>query len=375
MAQFHRILIVGGGIAGLTLARALQLRGFVPELIERESTWPVTGAGIAVQPNGMWVLNVLGVGTSVEEKGAIIRRWGFYDDKGDLLFETDLNALWGEAARFVGIERSRLHQVLVNATDSVPRRLGVALSSLAQRDTKVLANFSDLTSGEYDLVVGGDGISSTVRRLALSTDLPVNLNAMNWRSIAPIRPGGLTSLQFHVGDGHFFGLCPVGEGRTYGFGYMMQTPTHDPVDGRLERLRARFASLGPLVQEYLAALNRDDQVICSAMQCLDEAKWYRGRVLLIGDAAHASSPLMGQGGCMAMEDALILAEELSQAPTLENALRAYVMRRKSRVEWVQQQSLATAKNLGTPPSARNPILRERGEEMMRARFTPLLPPA
>jgi len=369
-----RILIVGGGIAGLTLATALHQRGFSPTLIEREPTWPVIGAGIAVQPNGMRMLHALGMGVAAEQAGTIIRRWYFCDGQGDVLCETDLEALWGGIASFIGIERTELHRVLVAGAAAVPHRLGTSLMSLTQDRQSASVGFSDGSGGEYDLVVGADGIASTVRRLTLSTAAPADLGAMNWRGIAPIRPRGLTGLQFVLGDGFFFGLCPVGEGRTYGFGYVMQPRAHDPLEGRLARLRARFAVLGGLVPEYLASLERDDQVHCAAMEWVDVDEWHMGRVVLIGDAAHASSPLMGQGGCMAMEDACVLADVLRSEATVESALCSYVRRRRPRVEWVQQQSIAAAKNLGMSPAIRNTALRERGDQMMQARFAPLIPP-
>ncbi len=195
---------------------------------------------------------------------------------------------------------------------------------------------------------------------------------MNWRSIAPIRPGGLATLQFLLGDGCFFGLCPVGEGRTYGFGYIMQPRSHDPLEGRLERLRNRFASFGGPVPEYLASLERDEQVHCSAMERVDVDEWHTGRIVLIGDAAHASSPLMGQGGCMAMEDACVLGETLRCAATVDSALSDYASRRKPRTKWVQSQSIAAAESLRMSPSIRNAALRERGDQMMQSRFGPLI---
>jgi 2-polyprenyl-6-methoxyphenol hydroxylase-like FAD-dependent oxidoreductase len=165
----------------------------------------------------------------------------------------------------------------------VPHRLGISLVSLSQDNRRVFAEFSDGSAGQYDLVVGADGMSSTVRKLTLMTALPADLGAMNWRSIAPIRPLGLSALRFVLGDGCFFGLCPVGEGRTYGFGYVMQPRFHDPVDGRLERLRDRFEAFGRPVQEDLASLERDDQVICSAMEWIDVDQWHVDRVVLVGD--------------------------------------------------------------------------------------------
>ena len=187
-----------------------------------------------------------------------------------------------------------------------------------------------------------------------------------------IRPGGLTALTFLLGDRSFFGLCPIGEGRTYGFGYVMQPRYHDPLEARLERLRNRFAAFGGLVREYLTSLDRDEQVHCSAMEWVDLEEWYNGRVVLIGDAAHASSPLMGQGGCMAMEDAYVLAEVLRTADTVGSAMSSYVTRRKPRIKWVQQQSIAAAESLGMQSTVRDAALRERGNQMMEARFAPLV---
>jgi 2-polyprenyl-6-methoxyphenol hydroxylase-like FAD-dependent oxidoreductase len=165
----------------------------------------------------------------------------------------------------------------------------------------------------------------------------------------------------------------MGAGRTYGFAYVVQPRFRDPLEGRLERLRNRFAKFGRGVQDYLASLERDDQVICSTMEWMAFDKWHAGRVVLVGDAAHASSPLMGQGGCMAMEDACVLAEELRAAATVESALASYVSRRKPRVEWVQRQSMAIGESLTVAAAVRNAVVRERGNAGMQARFGPLVP--
>lgn len=372
MAEVERILIVGGGIAGLTLAAALHQRDFSAELVERNQTWPAVGAGIAVQPNGIRILRALGMDRAMEEVGAIIRSWGFCDQDGKLLCETNLRALWDGVAPFIGAERSKLHEVLVAGAAAVPHRLGTSLVSLAQSNDRVAAMFSDRTVGEFDLVVGADGISSTVRALAMTSVSPTDLGAMNWRSVAPVCPAGSTALLFLLGDGCFFGLCPVGRGRTYGFGYVVQPRFHDPVVGRLERLRNRFAGFGRPVRDYLAALERDDQIHCSSMEWVDVDQWHRGRVVLIGDAAHASSPLMGQGGCMAMEDAFVLADLLRSEASVDIALSLYARRRKPRIQWVQQQSIATAEGLRLPPTVRDEMLRERGDQMMQSRFGPLV---
>jgi hypothetical protein len=148
MADIDRILIVGGGIAGLTAAAALHRKGFAAELVEREQNWPTVGAGIAVQPNGMRVLNALGTGAAVKRAGAVIRHWGFCDEQGELLCETDLEALWGSGAPFIGIERSKLHQALVAGAAPARHRLGTSLASLSQESRYVTTVFSDGSTGE-----------------------------------------------------------------------------------------------------------------------------------------------------------------------------------------------------------------------------------
>ena len=372
MAKIETILVVGGGVAGLTTAAALHRHGFTTELVERQQSWHALGAGFLVQANGMRMLLSLGLAAGVEDAGVVVRRWQFCDEQGEVLSETDLEALWGDAGPCVGIERSRLQRALLPGVSNLRRRLGTSVISVVQDDRRVSVGFSDGSTEDYDLVVGADGIRSTVRALTLTAAAPSDLGAMNWRSIAPIRPAGLTGLQMHMGDGCMFGLVPMGAGSAYGFAYVIQPRLHDPLEGRLDRLRNRFATFGGRVQEYLASLKRDDQVICSAMEWMEFEKWHTGRVVLVGDAAHASSPMMGQGGCMAMEDACVLAEELRAAATVESALASYVSRRKARVEWVQHQSMAVGESLIIPSAVRNATLRQRGNEAMHARFGPLV---
>lgn len=374
MASIERILIVGGGIAGLTLATALHQQGLAAELVERSPSWQAVGAGIAVQPNGMRILHALGIGSAVERAGAVICRWDFCDEAGAVLSATDLEALWGNNGPFVGIERVKLHSVLRAAAAAVPVRLGLTVESLVQRDTHVSVSFNDGSTGTYDLVVGADGVTSRVRALTLSMASPVDGRQMVWRSIAPTRPHGLATLQFHLGDGCFFGLCPVGGGKTYGFANVAVAPFQEPVQGRRERLRQRFAGFGSVVQEYLAGLDSDEQIHCSSITWLERAEWYAGRVVLIGDAAHASSPMMGQGGCLAMEDAYVLAEVLCSGASVEQALATYVSRCAPRVTWVQQESSAVAVSIGLSPNVRNAALRVHGDQLLRQRFAPLLSP-
>jgi 2-polyprenyl-6-methoxyphenol hydroxylase-like FAD-dependent oxidoreductase len=372
MADVERILIVGGGIAGLSVATALHRQGLTPELVERSTTWPAVGAGINLPANGVRVLRALGVGEAVDRTATVIRRWGFFDQQGALLCETDLEDLWRDVGPSLGITRVRLQEALV-AGAAVPHRLGVSLTALTQDDDRVRVSFSDGTSGDYDLVVGADGIHSTVRELALSASSPSYAGTMAWRSVIPTRPPGILDMMVLMGEGCFFGLAPMGEGHTYGFGAVGGARFKDPIVGRLERFRRRFAEFGAPVPAYLAALQSDEQLHFGAIEWVEVDEWHRGRVVLLGDAAHAGPPHMGEGGCMAMEDALVLADVLRKAKSVESALGAYVRRRRPRAGWVQEQSRAAAQAWVLPPAIRNAVLRERGDQMFRDRYRPLIP--
>jgi 2-polyprenyl-6-methoxyphenol hydroxylase-like FAD-dependent oxidoreductase len=176
-----------------------------------------------------------------------------------------------------------------------------------------------------------------------------------------------------LGEGRFFGVVPMGEGYTYGFGAVDGDRFEDPLVGRLERFRRRFVGFGGPVPAYLAALQSDEQIHVGPIEWVELDEWYCGRVVLIGDAAHAGPPHMGEGGCMAMEDALVLADCLCQADSVEHALEAYLRRRRPRADWVQEQSRAAAQAWVLPPAVRNAALRERGDQMFRDRYRPLIP--
>jgi 2-polyprenyl-6-methoxyphenol hydroxylase-like FAD-dependent oxidoreductase len=322
----------------------------------------------------MRVLRALGLDSAVTRAGAVMRRWSFCNAQGEVLCTTDLEALWGEVGPCIGIERGKLHKALLAGAAGVPARLGIAVTGLTERADRVVVDFSNGSRADYALVVGADGIHSTVRALALGRPSPRYAGQVVWRSVIPACPRGVDHMSVVMGDGCFFGLLPMGRGRTYGFGGLDAPEAFDdPLEGRLERFRRLFGSLGGPVPEYLAALECDEQLRYDAIEWVDLDRWHTGRVLLIGDAAHAGPPHMGQGGCMAMEDALVLSQCLRAADTLANALDEYVRRRRPRTDWVQEQSRAALAAWLLPPAVRDAALRARGDEMMHARYAPLSP--
>jgi FAD-dependent urate hydroxylase len=277
-------------------------------------------------------LRALGLGDAIGRAAAVVPGWAFLDQHGGCLCETDLTDLWGEVGPCLGITRVRLQEILVAGASGVPVRLGQAVTGLACDGTQVTVTFSDGSAGDYDLVVGADGIHSTVRRLAVSPAPPRYAALMAWRSVIPARPAGLTQLTILTGERCFFGLVPMGDGHTYGFAGIDGDRFDEPLAGWLDRFRQRFAGFGGPVPAYLAALRRDDQLHFGPIEWVDLDCWHAGRVALVGDAAHAAPPHMGEGGAMALEDAVVLAELLPGADTVSEALHAYEARRRPRVD-------------------------------------------
>jgi 2-polyprenyl-6-methoxyphenol hydroxylase-like FAD-dependent oxidoreductase len=202
----------------------------------------------------------------------------------------------------------------------------------------VRVRLSDGSERRAALLVGADGLRSRVRELVFG---PVPLRYAGstcWRLVAP-RPPGLRRMQEMWHRGLRFGVLPIGGGRVYAFATAHAPEgTADPVEGRLERLRRRFAAFAPPVAAVLAGVDDPAAILHDDLRELVHRPWHRGRVVLLGDAAHAMTPNMGQGAAMALEDAAVLAELVAGAADPADALPAWSARRAPRVTWVQHQS-------------------------------------
>ena len=361
MVTVRRILVVGGGIAGLSAAVALRQRGFTPEVVESRAAPPAEGAAITLHGNGVRALRALGLGPALDAAAAVVPRWACHDQRGDLLCQTDLTALWEGVAPCLGITRSRC-----SGSCGRRRRCATAVRlrrcRLRQDDRRVRVAFADGSSGDYDLVVGADGIGSTVRRLAVSDVAPTRTPTVGWRGVAAGRPAGVDHLVLLLGEARFLGLVPVGGGNTYGFA---------GTDAGEEPLADRLAGFGGPAPDFLARLDATT-VHGAPIGGVTLDRWYDRRVVLVGDAAHATLPHMGQGGSLAVEDALVLADELAGAETLPAALHAHTRRRRPRVDWVHEQSRRAAAAWTLPAAVRDAALRAHGDHLLQERYRPLL---
>jgi FAD-dependent urate hydroxylase len=370
MGENHcRILIVGAGLAGLALTRALHRAGFAPQLIERETGWEDAGTGMYLPANGVRALRALGLQDTVAARAAPIPHQRLLDHRGRLLTNIDLHQLWGDVGPCLALPRGDLHQVL---REDAPVRMGRTVRSLEHLEGPVGATFDDGSSGEFDLVVGADGLRSTIRRLAVDPRPPTPVGQHSWRFLAACPPEVITWTVM-LGRGTSFLTVPVGQGLVYC--YADRTTDGAELDGDpVGHLRQRFAGFAAPVPQLLEQLQDPARIHVAPIEQVAEERWGRGAVVLVGDAAHGMSPNMAQGAALAFEDALVLAACLRDGGTVSDALAGFVARRSRRTGWVRAQTHRRDRTRNLPPVVRDLTLRAFGPQIFRSNYQPLLEP-
>ena len=340
----HRVLIVGGGIAGLALARLLARDGAAVEVIERDDVPRTAGAGLYLPGNAVRALRALGV----EPQGCEIPRQRFCDHRGRLLCEVDVARLWAGVGPCLATHRADLHALLLEAAGDVPIRRGLTVERIAGP----AVGLSDGSGGDYDLVVGADGIHSGVRALVFGPAAVPRLVGQTGRRFLAPRPPGVTTWSVMLGRDATFLTMPLDEEWAYCYW-----------DGTSA---AAFAAPAP------ALLAGAGEVHVAPIEEVALDTWVRDRVVLIGDAAHATSPNMAQGAAMALEDALVLAATLREIGSVPGALAAFESARRPRTDWVRAQTHRRDRTRTLPPVVRNGVLRLAGRRIFRANYRPLL---
>jgi 2-polyprenyl-6-methoxyphenol hydroxylase-like FAD-dependent oxidoreductase len=349
------VLVVGGGIAGLSLATALTSRGIGCEIVEREAQWTTVGAGIALYPNGLRVLGALGLDRAVEEAGMAIELVRTLTASGDVISEFP-GEVWEAVGRTVAIHRAALQGVLLDAAAGVPTRMDTTVVAMNELDSGVEAEFSDGTRGTYDVVVGADGIRSTVRALRFDPSPPRYVGQMYWRTTVDAEVVPTATMMFD--SQRFVAMLPLGNGQTYLAAQLFCAERFELAPATwIDEVQERFSDFAAPVADALRQLDQDVLHFGPAEE-IERDEWRAGRVLLIGDAAHACSPTLAQGGSLAFEDAFVLAELLAAADDLDAALDAFVARREPRARWVRERTRLHMQvlNAGAPQLAE--LLRE-----------------
>jgi 2-polyprenyl-6-methoxyphenol hydroxylase-like FAD-dependent oxidoreductase len=365
-----RILIVGGGIAGLALGRALREQGVLPEIIERAASWPTGGTGLYLPGNGVRALGALGLADTLMDRAVRMSHQRILDHTGRQLAELELSTLWNPVGPCVGIARGELHGILLEGVAGVPMRLGTTLTALSQEDDGVDVAFADGSTGTYDLVVGADGIHSSIRRLVFGNIHPRYLGLVSWRFLVD-RAAAIDTWTAMLAPRQAFLVMPVGPNRLYCYADLATPATEDPTGRDLDRFRALFVEFADPVPGILSELESFDSIHFSPIEEIVVNTWIQGRVVLIGDAAHATSPNMAEGASMALEDALVLARMLAMHGSPDEALSAFSERRRTRIRWVQQRTHRRDRIRALPVPLRDLALRLAGTALYQRDYRPL----
>jgi 2-polyprenyl-6-methoxyphenol hydroxylase-like FAD-dependent oxidoreductase len=362
VSEGRRVLVVGGGIAGLAAARAMLARGFEPDVVERDQSWPRPGAGVYLPANAVRALGALGLHDRFVDRACLITRQRFLDHRDRVLLEVDLAAVWAATGPCAAISHSGLHELL---RAGVPVRTGTTVTALVEQGPRVHATFDDGSTGDYDLVVGADGIHSWVRAVVFSGQPPRSLALASWRFLVD-DAGDVSSWTVRLGHGRTFLTVPLGHGRTYCYADVDAPSGLDPTGGDPAGLYDEFAEPVPTLMQALTTIK--DSVHFSPIQEVVQVPWVSGRVVLVGDAAHAMSPNMAEGVGMALEDALVLAETL----VADRPLQDYEARRRPRVAFVQTQTHRRDRTRNLPAVVRDTSLRLAGRRIFRSNYRALV---
>ncbi|QDZ13598.1 FAD-dependent oxidoreductase [Humibacter ginsenosidimutans] len=336
------IAVVGGGIAGLTAATALSRQGHRVEVLERQSEWPAVGWGLTLTGPALRALRSIGLDQACIAVGYPIDSINNCDVRGVTFHTVEPPSLLGPGEPvMVGIGRPALSRVLREAAQNAGATLtlGAKVVSIDDEGDSATLVLDDGTRKTVDLVVAGDGVHSAARTAIGIDEEPRFLGQAVWRTTVQ-RPSSIDRLTTFNGQEHSSGIIPISEHDAYVF-------TTQIVDDRSADADVDLAAdlrelLSPLEGEMAALrdgiVDSERVVRRPVMAIIVEEPWYRGRTVLIGDAAHTCAPGMVSGAALAIEDAVTLADELGARESVAGALDAFFRRRLDRARLVVEAS-------------------------------------
>ena len=325
-----RIAIIGGGIGGLTAALALRQCGFESEVFEQAPALLDVGSAIALWPNATRVLDWLQLGDKILERAGVLEEVRWLDQQGHLI---NCVRISGER-RFpsVALHRADLQHVLLQALPETSIHLGHTLVDYKHRGDRIIASFANSHTVQANFLIAADGVHSRVRAQFIDDGDPIERGYNIWRGISPTIPSAMppgTALELY-GCGKRFGIGPIGLRRTGWWATVNDEST--------DELSELFAGWYPPVLELIETTPPASILKTGAFDRLPVLKWGEGHMTMIGDAIHPTTPNLGQGGCLAMEDAVVLARCFEKYGANEEALRQYEHRRYKRTTAVSRYS-------------------------------------
>lgn len=335
----NRVLIVGGGPAGTIAALALHEKGIEVEIVEIEDSFKAVGIGVNLQNSPLRALNQLGLVEDILELGHPTPVVNMLNAQGDPIAPPiSPPSLLPGMPPAIAIGRGELAQLFGGKVlqKGIKVRLGQTFTSLTQVNGKVQVNFTDGSEDQYDLVIGADGINSKVRAEIFGPDRYATKYSgqVIWRAAAPL--GDVREYQMFNGYGTKIGLVPISQDKMYVFvvqGSAKEPHKQDP-QNPFETMKLAMKGFGGIIPEIIEKIEEPADLRALKSLIVTE-DWYKGRILLIGDAAHACTPHISYGLGMAVEDGLVLAELIeSNSGNWEVTLAQFMARRFERCQKV-----------------------------------------
>jgi 2-polyprenyl-6-methoxyphenol hydroxylase-like FAD-dependent oxidoreductase len=365
------IAIMGGGIGGLCTAIALQKKGFQAKVYESAPQLKPLGAGLVLAANAVKALYDIGIGTELLQAGSVLSSFELLDESGKLITKT--NSL--EVSKKFGtdnftIHRADLHQILLSYLQPQTIELGKACTGFNQSSTGVHIFFKDGSEAQADYLIAADGIHSVVRQKLIPESKPRYAGYTCWRAVIEGQPEGYCNDKATEtwGTQGRFGIVPLSNNRIYWFA-CKNAPYQYARFAKFSTkdLLNNFGSYHQPVPQILA-MTKDEQIIWNDIIDIKPIKQFAfGKVLLCGDAAHATTPNMGQGACQAIEDAIVLANCMAIYPAdIEKAFRVFEQKRITRTTRI----VNTSWQLGKMAQIENSAL-----SSIRNMFMRLIPPS
>jgi FAD-dependent urate hydroxylase len=329
-----RAIIIGAGIGGITAAIALQRAGLDVTVFERADELREVGSGLPLWASALKALRKMELNDVLEALGAPVLAGNVSTWRGDILFDLRTEIL----PKSVGtlntvVHRAELLALLLETLGENNVQLGATCVGFTQDATGVCARFADGREVRGDVLIGADGLHSVIRAQLFGASNPRYVGYICWRGLAHITRTGLLTMAW--GKGHLFGVTSMSKGRAYWFA-QFYCPEERPekAGGRKREMLELFHDWHDPIPAVIEATAEEDILRNPIYESKPLRHWSRGRVTLLGDAAHTMTPNLGQGACQAIEDAVELGKCLKSEPDIVAALKRYERRRVRRTNMI-----------------------------------------
>lgn len=362
--DLKRVLVVGGGVAGTAMAILLRQRDIPVDLVELESNWVGQGAGITITGPTLRALRPLGILDRFFDYGAGWEGGYVYDRQGNLLTELHTKPLEDGTPGTSGIHRADLHNLLVERCQELGTniRLGLSVDNLIEIENGVEVTFTDNSVAQYDLVIAADGVFSKLRHDMLpNSGTPQYTGQACWRLVADM-PEGMDRTKVYVGENGKIGFNPIGNGQMYMFllEYAPANPWREE-DTWAQTLYDLMEGWGGIVPKVRESVLTNPTINYRPLKGGTVPRpWKKGLTVFVGDAVHAPTPHLASGAGMAVEDCVVLDQELQRHDNITDALQAYEDRRHDRCEYIVSTSikLGQMEIEGADPAAHTQLMQD-----------------